>query len=484
MNKIGKALFIIHDVYQEDNTFPLGPAYLAACLKKAGHKVETYCMDVFHYTNEELACFLENSEFDLICMGFLAARFNETVIDICEVINEHKKNALFQLGGHGPSPIAEYILTKTKADVVGIGECEDTIVELMECKLNGEDLSKVKGIAYRNENFVKVNAEREPIKNLDSIPFPAWEVFPMEKYVGAIKEAFAQNEQTFAMISSRGCVNKCNFCYRMEKGIRVRSIEKVVEEIKILNNKYGVSVFEFQDELFVFSKERIQKFNQLLKENNLNIKYTANCRSDIFDEEMAIILKDSGCNFLNIGFESTSQKVLDFMNKNTTVEENEKAVEIANKVGINVGLNFIWGEPGDDDKTLKESAEFIKKYNSYSQIRTVRPVTPYPGCDLYIYAIEKGLLKGPEDFFDRFKNSDLIAVNFTNMSNEEMYKLLYEVNKDLILDHFNHTSKDMKAANELIQSFYALYFKGETKFRGARKYTEDDVKNLKSITEE
>lgn len=480
MTEKGKALFIIHDVYQEDNVFPLGSAYLAACLKKAGHEVETYCMDVFHYTNDELAKFLDSKEFDLIGMGFLAARFNETVTGVCEVVNKHKKNAWFLLGGHGPSPIPEYVLKKTKADIVGIGECEETIVEVMECKLSGRELPEIDGIAYRVYEDVFINKERLPVRNIDTIPFPAWEVFPMDKYVGAIKEAFAKNEQTFAMISSRGCVNRCNFCYRMEKGIRVRKIESVVEEIKILNIKYGVSVFEFQDELFVLSKDRIKRFNELLKQNNLKIKYTANCRADIFDEEMAVVLKESGCNFLNIGFESTSQEVLRFMNKNTTVEENERAAEIAKRVGINVGLNFIWGEPGDTEDTLIKNAEFIKKFNTYAQVRTERPVTPYPGCDLYDYAIQIGLIQGPEDFFNRFKNSDLVTVNFTDMTVERMYELLFETNKDLILDHFKHTNGDMKKANELIDGFYRLYFKGETKFRGARKYSEEDLEYLDS----
>lgn len=481
MNKKGKVLFIIHDVYQDDNAFPLGPAYLAACLNKAGHKVETYCMDVFHYTNEELAAFLDNNEYDLIGMGFLAARFNETVRDVCKVVNEHKKNAWFQLGGHGPSAIPEYVLEETQADIIGMGECEETIVELLECKLNGGDLAEVKGIAYRQNDFIRVNPRREPIKKLDTIPFPLWEVFPMEKYVGAIKEAFAVEEKTFAIISSRGCVNKCNFCYRMEKGIRVRSIDNVVEEIKILYKKYGVSVFDFQDELFVLSKERIRRFNELLAENNINIKYTANCRADIFDEEMAILLKEGGCNFLNIGFESVSQDVLNFINKNTTVEENIKAAEIASKVGINIGLNFIWGELGDSEETLMKSVEFIKKYNTYSQVRTVRPVTPYPGCDLYYYGIEKGLIKDAGDFFEKFKNSDLVTFNFTDMTEQQMYEALYKANKELVLDHFEHTSKDMEAANEILNGFYNLYFKGETKFRGARQYTDKDVENLRSV---
>lgn len=475
----GRALLVIHDVYQDDNIFPLGPAYLAACLKKAGHKVDTYCMDVYHYTNDELAEYLDKNEYDLIGMGFMAARFKETVLDVCDVINKHKKNACFQLGGHGPSPIPEYVLNKTKADVVGIGECEETIVELMECKLNGGDFSKVRGIAYRIDDKVYINPKREPVRDLDSIPFPAWEEFPMDKYLDSIKRAgVGEKEKAISIISSRGCVNKCNFCYRMEKGIRLRSIKNVIGEIKILNSKYGATVFDFLDELFVISKERLIELKAELNKNNLKIKFYANCRVDIFDEEMALLLKECGCILLNIGFESTSQNVLNKMNKNTTVEENIRAAEIANKVGINVGLNFIWGEPGDSEETLRENAKFIKKYNTYAQVRTERPVTPYPGCDLYYEALKLGLLKGPEDFFQRFKNSDLITVNFTNMSNERMYELLFEVNKDLILDHFKHTSGNIEKANQLIQGFYNLYFENQYNFRGARKYTKNNNPDL------
>src|SRR3989344_6075515 len=113
--KKNRVLFIIHDVYQEDNLLPLGPAYLAAVLKENGAGVEAYCMDIFHYTNEQLAKHLYENEYDLIGIGFMAARFTETVLDMCKTINGHKKNAWLVLGGSGPSPIPEYILETTKA---------------------------------------------------------------------------------------------------------------------------------------------------------------------------------------------------------------------------------------------------------------------------------------------------------------------------------------------------------------------------------
>lgn len=109
MTENGNVLFIIHDLYQEDNHFPLGIGYMAAVLKREGVDVDVYCQDVFHYTNEELAELLKRNEYDLICVGFLAARFRETIVDLCSVINTYKKNAWLVLGGHGPSPIPEYV---------------------------------------------------------------------------------------------------------------------------------------------------------------------------------------------------------------------------------------------------------------------------------------------------------------------------------------------------------------------------------------
>ncbi|MBA4318688.1 MAG: B12-binding domain-containing radical SAM protein, partial [Flavobacterium sp.] len=453
MNKNPKILFIVHDVYQEDNVFPLGPAYLAAVLKKEGVDVKICCQDIFHYSNEELAkFFLKNASYDLIGIGFLAARFRETVLDLCATVNKFKKNAWLVLGGHGPSPIPEYVLKETNADIVAIGEAEETIIELLKCKLNNGDLSQIKGIAYRDKDDIVVNERREPVRDLDSIPFPEWSLFPMERYTACL-ELFDMDKEDKALgiLTSRGCVNRCNFCYRPERGIRFRSLENVIEEIKILKERYGVTYFGMQDELFVFSKKRIFDFYEQLRKNNLKIKFNCNARVDIFDEEVAICLKESGCKFLSFGMESSDQNVLDLMKKNATVEQNIQAAEITKKIGIGLGLYFIWGNKGDTEETLRNNVKLIKEYNTYDEIRTIRPVTPYPGSELYYETIERGLLSGPEDFFNKFKNSDLFTVNFTNIPLDKCYNLLFDANKDLIIDHYMHTTKDMDAANNLIK---------------------------------
>lgn len=467
----GNILFIIHDLYKEDNQFPLGIGYMAAVLKRNGVDVNVYCQDVFHYTNEELAKLLKQNEYDLICVGFMAARFQETILDLCSAINTYKKDAWLVLGGHGPSPIPEYVFKKTNADIVVIGEGEKTIIELLKHKLNGLDCNDIKGIAFREGKKILINDRQKTIKNLDSIPFPEWSLFPMDIYSTCIQIfGMDSTDKAFPIITSRGCVNKCNFCYRMEKGIRFRSIKNVVDEMKILNDKYGINYFIMFDELFVSKKERVYEFRDLLKQNNLKIKYSCNARVDIFDEDIVDALRESGCKFVNFGMESSDQNVLNLMKKNTTVEQNIKAAEITKKAGIGLGLNFIWGNIGDTEESLKNNVRLIKKYNTYDQLRTIRPVTAYPGCDLYNEAINRELLAGPDDFFNKFKNSDLLTVNFTDLTDDEFYKLLFKANKELILDHYNHTTKNMIDANKFIDDFYSLYFEDFTQFRGARHY--------------
>lgn len=467
-----RVLFIIHDLHQEDNQFLLGPAYLAAVLDKEGAYVESYCMDVFHYTNEQLAEFLDKNKFDLICLSFLAARFKRTVEPLCKVINKHKGNAWLVLGGHCSSAIPEYILRKTKADVVAIGEAENVIIGLLETKINNSNIFEVRGIAFLAGNKVIFTGKNIIVEDLDMIPFPLWKIFPMDKYTTCFK-LYKQKpgERSFSIITSRGCVNRCNFCMRLEKGIRLRSIKNIVEELKLLKKYYGVNNYIFQDELFVLNKQRIKDFINSLKRANLKIKFFCNARVDTIDIEMVKLLKQAGAVFINLGLESTSDKVLKLMNKHTTVKQNLRAIQaIRNVRDVGIGLNFLWNNFGDTIDTLKENARWIKKYNTYYQCRTIRPTTPYPGCDLYYECIKRGLLKGPADFFNKFKNSDLMLVNLMKMSTARAYKELFKVNRDLILDNYLNIKGDLNYANMLIQDLQDLYLGKTIIFRGVRHY--------------
>ena len=470
-------LFIIHDLYQEDNPFPLNIGYLSAVLHHQGFKVKIFNMDLFHYSNEELAHYLKFNQFDLIGVSFLAARFTETILPLCKVINKYKNDAWLVLGGHGPSPIPKFMLKETGADVVCIGEAEETITELLKCKTNYGDIYNIDGISFIFNNSCITTRKRKPIKNLDDIPFPQWDLFPMYKYTNNIKfPGMTKDDKLFTIITSRGCINKCSFCYRLEEGIRFRSMRDVVHEMGILNEKYGITYFNICDELFGYPKKRVFEFQDELEERDLKISYFCAVRADTVDKETLQSLKASGCKFINFGFESSSQKVLDLMNKHTTVKQNIEAIELSKEMGFETtGLNFIWGNPGDTDKTLMDNVKLIIEYQDYSQLRTIRPVTPYPGCQLYYEAIAEGKLSGPKDFFSKFKNSDLITVNFTEYSLEKCYDLLFDANRSLIFDYYINLynrggEENSHIRDKLIREFHDLYFNNKTDFRGARHY--------------
>ena len=477
MSRKGRVLFIVHDVYQEDNQFPLGVAYLAGALRRNGAEVTVCCQDVYHYTNEELVDkYLASGEYDLIGIGFLAARFKETVQSLCETVNEHKKNARIMFGGHGPSSQPEYVLNNTAGDLVAIGEAEETVAEVLDAILAGRDFAEIRGIAYKDDNDeIQVNQRRKPIKDLDSIAFPAWDLFPMDIYTTNMQYHLQDDdEKALQILTGRGCVNRCTFCYRMEKGVRFRSIDNVLQEMRQLYDDFGVTYFAIQDEIFIANVQRLRDFVEGLKKYDLfgKIKYNINAgiRANIATDELALLLKDSGCCYVNVGFESVTQECLDDFKKNTTVTDNYKTATLMKKHNVPMGINFIWGIMSDNAETLRRNVDFIKQFQGYNELRTIRPITPFPGCELYEYAIKQGKLKGPEDFFKKFRNSDLLTVNYTALPDDEFYRLLFEANKELIIDYYNHTNGDMAQAQAMIDSFYNLYFKGEVRFRGARHF--------------
>jgi radical SAM superfamily enzyme YgiQ (UPF0313 family) len=453
-----KCLFIIHDVYQEDNHFPLGPGYLATIVRNAGYDVDILCADVFHYSDEEIAAHIDKTKPDLIFLGFLSARYVRTVKPLCYAINAVKDKAWLVLGGHGASATPEFILEDTKADCVIVGEGENTILELIsQRKVNDAPNKRI---------FIST------IPRIDDLPMAAYDLFPIEKYVTSIKPMrSSQSDKVIGIITSRGCVGKCSFCHRLEKGIRFRDIHDVIDEIEHLYKTYNVNYFMFHDEMFVGSISRLLEFKDELVTRNINIKYSCSARADSITPEKLILLKETGCQFINVGFESTNKQVLRTMGKLTPPEKNEYAAQLIKDSGMGLGINILWNCEGDTAQTLKDNVEFIKKYNTYDQIRTIRPLTPYPGCPLYNKLINSNVWKSPQDFYDNFKNSDLIMHNFTNIPTDKMYELLFEANKELIIDHARHTNMPDDECKRLINNFDLLYFENNINFNGARHYT-------------
>lgn len=462
-----RGCLIVYDNESYIHWFPQGVAYLTAVLSAVGVDVCIYSQDLHHYPEEHLTAYLDNNRFDFVGLSFIGGYYQyRKALKISEAINRSKHRPFFIIGGHGPSPEPEFFLKRTHADAVVIGEGEETIVELLDVVAHqSKPLSEVQGIAYhdQNGNFIET-PRRELIEDIDTIPFPAYSQFPIEYYRLLRMPHCSSTDFVMPMLSGRGCKFKCNFCYRMDKGFRPRSSAAIVDEIQLLKKDYGITYIAFSDELLMSSVARTEELCKAIISANLNVKWDCNGRLNYANEPLLRLMKKAGCVFINYGIEAMDNLVLRKMRKGLTTNQVIAGIEATLNVGISPGFNIIFGHIGDNAETLKRGVDFLLKYDDGAQMRTIRPVTPYPGSPLYYQAIENGLLDGPEDFYEnKHMNSDLMTVNFTDLTDERYYEELANANK-VLLENYIH-----KSAESILSRVDDLYVRRDASFRGFRQ---------------
>ena len=459
-----KVLCIVYDNGGYMHYFPIGIASIATVLKYAGHDVEIYSQDLHHYPEEHLTHHLDTNEYDIVCVGTVAGYYPyRKLLKISEAINKSMNRDRFSyvMGGHMVSAEPKYFLLKTGADFVVVGEGEKTILELIERK---HDIISIAGLAYRVGDEAYVNAPRQLIQDLDTLPMIDYKLFPIEYYRLQRMPNIENTEFSMSILSGRGCTFQCTFCYRLMKGMRLRSIEAIVDEIKFLKKYYGITYFDFADDLTMESKKRSFALCEEFLRQDLNIKWRCEGRLNFVDKEVLSIMKQAGCTFINYGIESLDNQVLKNMRKGLTEEIIIKGIETTIASGISPGLNIIFGNIGDNEETLQKSVKFLLHYDDCSQVRSIRPVTPYPGCELYEEAKRRGIIKDAKDFYEvKHTNSDLLTVNFTDLSEKKFYECLYYANY-LLLNNYNNKKKI--AIEEQLNN---LYHKKDTSFRGWRQ---------------
>lgn len=459
-----KVLLIAYDNDSYITWFPQGLAYIASYLLRSGHDVSIYQQDINHYPDEHLTHYLNENKFDIVGVGACGGYYQyKKILSISEAINTSKQRPFYMIGGHLVSPDPEYFLRKTQADAIIIGEGERTVEEIAR-RYPYSSLSSIKGLAYRTNDKVTINERRPLINEIDNIPMPTYHLFDINHYRMLRMPNCSNRDFVMPVLSGRGCTYKCSFCYRMDKGFRPRSPESIIREIKYLQRNYGITYIAFSDELFMSSEERTTELCNAFIESGLKFKWDCNGRLNYATPEVLQLMKEAGCVFINYGVEAVDDTVLKNMHKSLTVKQITEGVNNTLDAGISPGLNIIWGNIGDTKETLNKGVEFLYVYDDNAQMRTVRPVTPYPGSELYYHAIEKGLIKDIEDFYEnKHINSDLLSVNFTQYSDDEFHDLLYTANYHLINNYFERKKL------EVINQAYDLYHNKNKDFRGFRQ---------------
>jgi len=385
---------------------------------------------------------------------------------LSKAINSSKQRPFYVMGGYGPTPEPEFFIKKSGCDAVCMGEGEVTISKLLEAIENKKSLESVPGIAWMENGKLKKTPRAPLIQDLDSLPAIPYEKFPMHYYRMFRMPKVNASDFCFPLMSARGCTFKCTFCYRMDEGHRVRSPEALLDEIEKLYKDFGINYITFQDDLLMSSVKHTEGVCLEFLKRDLPIKWICNGRLNYCSKELLQLMKDAGCQFVNYGIESMDQIVLNNMKKGLRPEMIIRGIEDTLKVGLSPGLNFIFGNIGDNEKTIKLTVDFLIKYDDFAQKRTIRPVTPYPGSPLYYEAIKRGLLdkENPaEDFYEKkHLNSDLICCNFTELSDEKYYDCLRWANSALMKNYYE------KQKTSTLAQIDRLYTEKDATFRGFR----------------
>jgi magnesium-protoporphyrin IX monomethyl ester (oxidative) cyclase len=335
-----------------------------------------------------------------ITIPFSAQSENAKIISkICK-----KTNSKIKVVFGGPHSSVKYkeLLKEGFCDFCVVGEGEETFFEFIK-NLNSKSFPKnIKGLAYKENNKIYFKP-RKFIKNLDSLPFPAYELINMEDYQ---KNSYLYNNRSYihknsiSMITSRGCPYNCVFCsihLHMGHEYRYHSPDYIINHIKFLIKRYNIKNFHFEDDNLSLDKDRFEQILDKIIQNNLNINWdTPNgIRVDTLDFNLLKKIKKSGCKCLTIAIESGNQYVLNnIIKKNTSLDYMIKIIKYCKKLKINTGAFYVIGFPGETINNMKETIDTsIKLFRLYDIFPMLLIATPLYGTELYNTCIKEKLIK-------------------------------------------------------------------------------------------
>lgn len=288
---------------------------------------------------------------------------------------------LFAGGAHATFQ-CKYLLEMPDSpfDGVVLGEGEETVRDVSECIKSGGSWKHVSGIAYSLSGKVLTNPPRPYIQHLDSLPYAS---SCLECSVGVDVEFQAE-----FILTARGCPSACTFCSSpafWSRKLRFRSTEAIVGEIEFIRERYGLIYFSFRDDTFTVDRDRSIHLCRLLVEKRLGILWNCQSRVNVLDEELLLWMKRAGCECVQLGVESGSERILRQLGKKITPMQVERASALIKKCGINLSIYLISDVPGETEEDLQAT---------FSLIRTIRPddgyVSPlayFPGTSLFEGAV-------------------------------------------------------------------------------------------------
>ncbi len=411
-------------VWDNPRNFPTGLGMIAAILRNAGYRVAVIDVNGLRLNDLEVIERIKRCNPAVVGFGGLITTYG-WIRRICKQVRTTLPTTKIILGGSVGASIIETALENLDIDLIALGEADDSVLELAPALLNKSDLGNIAGLAYRKNGRIVKTATRPLIANLDKLPFPAWDMFPMDVY---LQNPVVGVGRDIDVISSRGCPFPCEYCYRIfGKRYRGRGAEHVVAEIEALQKDYDVDFISFQDDCFVIDKKRVFEICDLLDQKGVSktLRWSCTGRSTVCDLELLKRMRASGCVSVSYGIESGSDVILKNMGKSATLTQARDAINNTRKADLRCPVSFMIGYPGETRQTVMETVDFCKDLNI--PLSAMMFTCPYPGTPLYNQVKNTQQFKeqnsSEEDFVLKIGDAVDLTVNMTKMSNDELITL-------------------------------------------------------------
>jgi len=421
---------------------PIGLCYLSSYLKENCKEVQAVLVElVYGADKKEAIDKILTSAPDIVAFTTYTVGYHD-IQEICRLLRAAVPDLIIWLGGPHITSLPQSL--PESADVGVIGEGEETVADLYRAyqkrgKLASTSLSAINGLCYRDEiGHLCITSPRNYITNLDSIPPPDLSILNMRWYT-ALRMFFTMkgNFRGFVLLTSRGCPFNCRFCQASVQWGRCRyhSAERVVSELEHVRNQYPqINAINIIDDLFIGDRKRLRNIVRLIHERGLHhgVVFNVNGHANIVDEEILALLKSINVIQIAYGFESGSERVLNFLKRGSaTVERNRRAAELTYAAGIGVGGQFMIGSPGETECDILQTIDFIEK-TPMSHVH-VSATTPMPGTDLWEICCTKGIVSDDMDWckldFGNPDSTNLLYCNEENISCQRFIELKAEVKR-------------------------------------------------------
>lgn len=370
---------------------PMGLAYIAAILQHQGYDVEIIDGYAESLSIKEIVERVLSKRCSLVGLSCVTPVI-PTAHTLAMKLKREDRNLKICLGGCHPSIMPEETLKDENVDYVIRGEGELTVLSLVEAIEKGDSPEGISGLSYRHDGTIVHNTKRELVRDLDTIPYPAYNLLPMHLYTAPPHWQVAT--PAFQMMASRGCPFKCTFCGIKTQGKRVRqrSVKGVIDEMILLKNRYGAREIMFVDPIFPYGRDWAMEFCDSLISQRLHrqMVWVTETRVDRVDQTLLNRMYAAGCRVIGYGIESGVQELLNIAKKGFKLEQVEKAVKMTQRAGIRVYGSFILGLPGETVETARETIELAKRLNI--DFPKFNLLVPYPGSEIYEQLLSEGLI--------------------------------------------------------------------------------------------